>query len=91
MVEEPGNLIVSGTITRFYVDWKDEGGRSFEFAADYTVQSGERPLFSWHCSSVEKGSNMLVQDEILIRMGMADCMRLFIEAAQKAKILSEGV
>lgn len=81
------NRIVSGTITRFYLDWRSEEGRSFELAADYTVQSGERSLFSWHCTSVLKGPNMLAEDGILIRKGTADCMRRFIEAAQDAQVL----
>lgn len=86
-VNDSSDRIVSGTITRFYLDWKSEMDRSFELAADYTVQSGERTLFSWHCSVVEKGPNRLVQDGILIRTGVADCMRRFIEAAQNAKVL----
>lgn len=86
-MDDSSGRIVSGTITRFYLDWKSEVDRSFELAADYTVQSGERTLFSWHCSVVEKGPNRLVQDGILIRTGVADCMRRFIEAAQDAKVL----
>ena len=86
-VNDSSDRIVSGTITRFYLDWKSELDRSFELAAEYTVQSGERTLFSWHCSVVEKGPNRLVQDGILIRTGIADCMRRFIEAAQDAKVL----
>jgi len=81
------NRIVSGTITRFYLDWRSEEGRSFELAADYTVQSGERAFFSWHCTSVLKGPNMLAEDGILIRKGTADCMRRFIDAAQNAQVL----
>jgi hypothetical protein len=86
-VNDSSDRIVSGTITRFYLDWKGEMDRSFELAADYRVQSGERTLFSWHCSVVEKGPNRLVQDGILIRTGVADCMRRFIEAAQGAGVL----
>jgi len=85
-MDDSSGRIVSGTITRFYLDWKSETDRSFELAADYTVQSGERTLFSWHCSAVEKGPNRLVQDGILIRTGIADCMRRFIEAAQGARV-----
>jgi len=86
-IDDSSGRIVSGTITRFYLDWKSEMDRSFELAADLTVQSGERTLLSWHCSTVEKGPNRLVQDGILIRTGIADCMRRFIEAAQDAKVL----
>jgi hypothetical protein len=85
-IKEPSDRIVSGTITRFYLDWRSGEDRSFELAADYTVQSGERTLFSWHCSSVQKGPNMLAEDGILIRKGTADCMHRFIEAAQDAKV-----
>lgn len=90
-MNDSSDRIVSGTITRFYLDWRSGGDRSFELAADYTVdymvQSGERSLFSWHCSSVQKGPNMLTEDGNLIRKGTADCMRRFIEAAQDSKVL----
>ena len=86
-LNDSSDRIVSGTITRFYIDWRGEEDRSFELAADYTVQSGEHTLFSWHCSSVQKGPNMLAEDGILIRKGTADCMRRFIEAAQDARVL----
>jgi len=86
-MSDSSDRIVSGTITRFYLDWRSEEDRSFDLAADYTVQSGERTLFSWHCSSVLKGPNMLAEDGILIRKGTADCMRRFIEAAQDARVL----
>jgi len=86
-MSDSSDRIVSGTITRFYLDWRSEENRSFDLAADYTVQSGERTLFSWHCSSVLKGPNMLAEDGILIRKGTADCMRRFIEAAQDARVL----
>lgn len=85
-VNDSSDRIVSGTITRFYLDWRSERDRSFELAADYTVQSGERTLFSWHCSSAQKGPNVLVEDGIMIRAGIADCMRRFIEAAQGARV-----
>jgi len=86
-VNDSSDRIVSGTITRFYLDWRSEKDRSFELAADYAVQSGERTLFSWHCSSIQKGPNMLTEDGNLIRKGTADCMRRFIEAAQDARVL----
>lgn len=85
-LEEPSDRIVSGTITRFYLDWKTGEDRSFELAATYTVHSSERTLFSWHCSSVQTGPNMLAEDSILIRKGTADCMHRFIEAAQDARV-----
>lgn len=85
-MNDSSDRIVSGTITRFSVDWRSGVDRSFELAATYTVQSGERTLFSWHCSSVQTGPNMLAQDGILIRKGTADCMHRFIEAAQEARV-----
>ena len=86
-MNDSSDRFVSGTITRFYLDWRSGEDRTFELAADYTVQSSERTLFSWHCSSVQKGPNMLAEDGILIRKGTADCMRRFIEAAQDARVL----
>ena len=83
-LKEPSDRIVSGTIMRFYLDWRSGENRSFELAALDTVQSGERTLFSWDCSSVQKGPSMLAEDGILIRKGTADCMQRFIEAAQEA-------
>ena len=86
-MNDSSDRIVSGVITRFYLEWREGENRSFELAADYTVRSPEHTLFSWHCSSIQKGPNMLTQDGILIRKGTADCMRRFIEAAQDAKVL----
>jgi hypothetical protein len=83
-MNDSSDRFVSGTVTRFYLDWRSGEDRSFELAADYTVQSSERILFSWHCSSVQRGA---LEDGILIRKGTADCMRRFIEAAQDARIL----
>lgn len=86
-LKAPSDRIVSGTITRFHLNWRREEGRSFELSADFTVQSGAHTLFSWHCSSVQKGSDMLRDDGILIRKGTADCMHRFIETAQDERIL----
>ena len=85
-MNDSSDRIVSGTITRFYLDWRSGEDRSFELAADYTVQSDERTVFSWHCSSVQTGPNTLAEDGILIRKGTADCMHRFIEAAQDARV-----
>ena len=82
-----GPLTISGAITRFYVDWSSGSDRSFELHAVYSVQAGEQTVFVWKCSSVQQGPNTLPQDGILIRMGTADCMRRFIQAAQEAKVL----
>lgn len=81
---EPSDRIVSGTITRFYLDWKNGQERSFELVVDYEVRSGERTVFTWHCTSAQKGPNLLVQDGILIREGIADCTHRFLAAAQDA-------
>lgn len=86
-MNDSSDRFVAGTITRFYLDWRSGEDRSFELAVDYTVQSSERILFSWHCSSFQRGPSMLPEDGILIRKGTADCMRRFIEAAQDARVL----
>lgn len=84
---EPSDHTVSGTITRFYLDWKTGQERSFELAVDFTVRSGERTSLTWHCTSARQGPNMLAQDGILIREGIADCLHRFLEAAQDASVL----
>jgi hypothetical protein len=86
-LDDLSNLIISGSITRFYLDWRSGNDRSFELAADYMVQSDGRIVFTWHCTSVQKGPNMLAADGILIRKGTADCMHRFIEAAQDESVL----
>ena len=50
---------------------REEAERLRKLAATYVAQSDERILFSWHCSSVQTGPNMLAEDSILIRKGTA--------------------
>jgi len=83
---EPSDHVVSGTITRFYVDWRSGQERLFELMVDYIVRTGERTSFTWHCTSVQKGPNMLAQDGILIREAIADCTYRFLAAAQDARV-----
>jgi hypothetical protein len=45
-LDDLSNRIISGSITRFYLDWRSGEDRSFELAADYTVQSDGRIVFS---------------------------------------------
>jgi hypothetical protein len=84
---ESSSVTISGAIERFYVDWGSGSDRSFELRVLYSVQSDGQTVFDWKCVSAQQGPNTLPQDGILIRMGTADCMQRFIEAAQKAKIL----
>ena len=86
-IGESSPLTVSGSITRFYVDWTNDADRWFELQATYLVQSGERTALTWNCSSLQKGPNTLAQDSLLIRRGTADCMRRFIQASQEAGVL----
>ena len=88
-VNESGALTVSGSITRFYADWKRDVDRLFELNATYNVRSGEQIVFTWACSTVQKGPNTLAQDTILIRKGTADCMHRFIQASQEANGLQK--
>ena len=86
-IEEAGPLTVSGTITRFFVDWREDIERLFELHAVYTVGSIVKNGFAWECSSIQRGPNTLAQDSVLIRKGTADCMQRFIRAAQDAHVL----
>jgi hypothetical protein len=78
---------ISGVVNRFYLDWRKEGERTFELEVTYVVRSeGHRP-FSWACSSVKTGPDMLQEDALLIKEGMADCVERFLLAAQEAQVL----
>jgi hypothetical protein len=85
-VAESGMLSILGSLARFYVDWTDETKREFELWATYHVRSGDRTVFTWNCSSVQCGPNMLAQIGVLIRRGTADCMQRFIQASQDANV-----
>jgi hypothetical protein len=87
-ISESAPFIVSGSIERFFADWTGEVDRSFELQATYIVQSRERTVLTWNCSSIQKGPNTLTQDSILIRKGTADCMKRFIQAFQEANVLT---
>jgi hypothetical protein len=84
---ESNAVTVSGSISRFYLDWKTGANRLFELRVTYVIRSQERTLFTWDCSSLQKGPETLVQDGILIRKATADCMQRFLHAAQEAKVL----
>ncbi len=86
-ISESASFIVSGSIVRFFADWTGEVDRLFELQATYIVRSGERTVLTWSCSSIQKGSNTLIQDSILIRKGTADCMQRFIQAFQETNVL----
>jgi hypothetical protein len=88
-MNDSSDRIVSGTITRFYLDWRSRVDRLFELAVVYTVRSDECTFFSWPCSSVQAGPNMLAEDGNLIRKGTADSMSRFIEATQDARAACE--
>jgi hypothetical protein len=78
---------ISGMVTRFYLDWRREGERTFNLEVTYLVQSEAQRPFSWSCSSVKTGPDMLQEDALLIKAGMADCIQRFLLAAQDAQAL----
>lgn len=78
---------VSGVVTRFYLDWTKERERTFVLDVTYSVQSDGRQPFSWRCSSLRRGSDMLEEDALLIKAGIADCMQHFLLAAREAQVL----
>ncbi len=81
-------LSIWGSVARFYLDWRaSETQRVFELRATYNIQSGDKTLFTWTCSSIQEGPNLFAQDGILIRKGAADCMKRFIQASQEARVL----
>jgi len=87
MIQESSLRTISGVIARFYLDWTKEMERTFELKVTYEVQSNGRQPFSWSCSFVKSGTNMLAEDAILIKAGIADCIARFLLAAQEAQAL----
>ena len=87
-LSDSSDRVLSGTLTRFYLDWSsDQMDRSFQLGVDYTVSRNNEALFTWRCSSVQKGPNQMGRDGPLIRKGIADCAQRFLEAAQQAHVL----
>ena len=86
-IAQSGLLSISGSLPRFYLDWTDEREQRFELRATYHIRSGDRTVFTWDCSSAQRGPNMLAQNGVLIRRGTADCMQRFIQASQDANVL----
>jgi hypothetical protein len=87
-LNDSANRVLSGTLTRFYLDWSsDQMDRSFQLGVDYTVSQKDEALFTWKCSSVQQGANQMGNDGPLIRKGIADCMQRFLKAAQQARVL----
>jgi hypothetical protein len=87
-LDESADRVLSGTLTRFYLDWSsDQMDRSFQLGVDYHVSRNAEALFTWKCSSVQQGPNQMGKDGPLIRKGIADCMQRFLEAAQQAHVL----
>jgi hypothetical protein len=78
---------ISGVVTRFYLDWRKEGERTFELEVTYVVQSDAHRPFSWSCSSVKTGRDMLQEDALLMKAGMTDCIQRFLLVAQEAQML----
>jgi hypothetical protein len=87
-LKDSADRVLSGTLTRFYLDWSsDQMDRSFQLGVDYSVTRNAESLFTWQCSSVQRGPNQMGNDGPLIRKGIADCMQRFLEAGQQAHAL----
>lgn len=87
VIQESSSRTISGVIARFYLDWTKEMERTFELKVTYELQSDGRQPFSWSCSSVKRGTNMLAEDAILIKAGIAGCIEGFLLAARGAQAL----
>lgn len=86
-ITESSPRSVSGVVTRFYLDWTNERERTFVLDVTYSVQSDGPQPFSWRCSSLRRGSDMLEEDALLIKAGIADCIQHFLLAAREAQVL----
>jgi hypothetical protein len=86
-ITESSPRAISGVVTRFYLDWTKETERKFELEVTFAVQSAGRQSFSWRCSSLKRGSDMLENDSLLIKAGIADCIQHFLLAARNEQVL----
>lgn len=86
-VRESSPRIISGVVTRFFLDWTKETERTFMLDVAYAVKVDGRQPFSWRCSSIKSGPDMLREDAFLIKGGIAECIQHFLMAARDAQVL----
>ena len=53
----------------------------------YALKVDDRQPFSWRCSSIKSGADMLREDAFLIKEGIAECIQHFLMVARDAKVL----
>jgi hypothetical protein len=80
-------LIVSGTVERFYFDYEQPHGQVFEIRVSYTVRRSGAVAYSHECESRQARSTTLTTSGLLIKAGIKDCIERFIQGAQEAKVL----
>ena len=86
-VEPAENVVVSGTIQRFYFDYERPDGQAFEIHVSYRVSHGRVPAYSYVCQSTQQRSTTLTTSGLVIKAGIKDCIERFIQAAQGAKVM----
>lgn len=80
-------LVVSGTVKRFYFDYERPDGQIFELHVSYTVRRSGAVTYSHACESRQERSTTLTTSGLLIKAGIKDCIERFIKGAQDAKVL----
>lgn len=86
-VTSADQLVISGTVERFYFDFERPDGQVFEIHVSYTVRRNGVVAYSDVCESKQQRSTALTTSGLVIKAGIKDCIEHFIKDAQDAKVL----
>ena len=81
------NVVIAGTVARFYFDYEGPDGQAFEIQVSYTVRRGGAVAYSYVCQSRQERSTALSTSGLVIKAGIKDCIERFIQGVQDAKVL----
>ncbi len=81
------DLVITGTVERFYFDYEGPDGQAFEIRVSYTVRRSGAAAYSHACESRQEQSTALSTSGLVIRAGIKHCIERFLQDAQNAKVL----
>jgi hypothetical protein len=86
-VASTGELVITGTVDRFYFDYERPEGQVFEIRVSYTVRRSGAAVYSHACESRQEQSTALSTSGLVIRAGIKHCIERFLQDAQHARVL----
>ncbi len=86
-VTPDGGMVISGRITRFYLNWVDETEKTFELNIDYTLTAGEQVVYSLTATSTQRAAKVPLAGIGLLNAALKDGLEQFIRGAQEAHAL----